>query len=116
MPNSGHCHLRLCNSIVFTYTRLLPEKMATIHSREGKQPVAALTTVFFPSDPSWCRDERAYTDYDCMPPDYHPTDYYSPGICPYNWTVACHPTISTGFLAIEPSILPVETAGACCPP
>lgn len=88
--------------------------------------VGALTTIFrAPSSCTtnapqlyqvWSEQESHYVegplftqDSDCYPSGYDPapTNYYSPGWCPYGYTTGCSSLASTGTVT--------ETAVICCP-
>ncbi|KAF3054861.1 hypothetical protein GL218_07732 [Daldinia childiae] len=81
-----------------TPTALAPRATSVDH--DGTPPVAALTTVWTPSDGCFPVSTRPTTDIDifwssnpeCAPPgyaSYFETYYYSPAICPSGFTVGC---------------------------
>ncbi|KAI0376767.1 hypothetical protein F5Y04DRAFT_265701 [Hypomontagnella monticulosa] len=87
---------------------------------DGTPPVAALTTVWTPSEGCWPVSTRSTTDIDmfwtsnpeCAPPgyaSYFETYYYSPAICPSGYTVGC----SRYGDFQGPSVEPTETAVLC---
>ncbi|KAI2619859.1 hypothetical protein GGS26DRAFT_321794 [Hypomontagnella submonticulosa] len=87
---------------------------------DGTPPVAALTTVWTPSEGCWPLSTRSTTDIDmfwtsspeCAPPgyaSYFDTYYYSPAICPSGYTVGC----SRYGEFQGPSVEPTETAMLC---
>ncbi|KAI1473405.1 hypothetical protein F4774DRAFT_415848 [Daldinia eschscholtzii] len=99
-------------------TALAPR--ATSLDHDGTPPVAALTTVWTPSDGCFPVSTRSTTDIDvfwssnpdCAPPgyaSYFETYYYSPAICPSGFTVGC-----SRFDDFQgPSVEPTETAVLC---
>jgi len=98
------------SSAISTITRLW---------HHGTQPAGALTTVFTP--PANCPSLVATNDESpvssCMPTDYankywdSNAGYYSPGVCPSGYTVACSRYNSEQGPAVEDG----ETALICCP-
>lgn len=84
--------------------------------------LGALTTTFTPSDS--CSSFQGYTAFatddgyyfvqgglvkDCFPSDYDPSGqyFYSPGVCPRGYTVACSSMNQVDTLT--------ETISTCCP-
>ncbi|KAI1658569.1 hypothetical protein F4813DRAFT_38402 [Daldinia decipiens] len=101
-----------------TPTALAPQ--ATSLNHDGTPPVAALTTIWTPSDGCFPVSTRPTTDIDifwtsnpeCAPPgyaSYFETYYYSPAMCPSGFTVGC----SRYGNFQGPSVEPTETAVLC---
>jgi hypothetical protein len=84
----------------------------------GKMSTPALTTAFIPS-PSCLSDLYFYqpTNFyislgppstsDCLPSGWALSGYFSPGICPSGYTIACSSSNSLDLLT--------ETVATCCP-
>ncbi|KAF2675477.1 hypothetical protein BT63DRAFT_39243 [Microthyrium microscopicum] len=85
------------------------------YAHDGTYPAGPLTTPFVPSN-TLCNNAsyQPYTYTQCMPPNFstyrYYAGYYSPAICPSNWTPAGQPGLGFG-----PTIEQTETATVCCP-
>ena len=91
---------------------------ATGNAHRGTPPAGALTTQFLPPEPKCTVTPEAYTDKNCMPPNFSgyfdgDVGYYSPAICPQSWTIAT--VLPTKVTGLGPPIEPTETAAVCCP-
>ncbi|KAI1372513.1 hypothetical protein F4677DRAFT_432459 [Hypoxylon crocopeplum] len=96
------------------------EPRATSFDHDGTPPVAALTTVWTPSEGCFPVSTRSTSDIDmfwtsnpeCAPPGYETyfeTYYYSPAICPSGFTVGC-----SRYGSFQgPSVESTETAMLC---
>ncbi|KAF4541859.1 uncharacterized protein LTHEOB_8013 [Lasiodiplodia theobromae] len=88
---------------------------------DNTPPAGALTTVF--TMPASCSTlTENYADFDCMPPSFSKSywygyaGYYSPAICPGNYTSACErPKSASGGTPFGPPIAEGENAIICCP-
>ncbi|KAI1472143.1 uncharacterized protein F4812DRAFT_407630 [Daldinia caldariorum] len=103
-----------------TVTFTAPAPRTTSLDHDGTPPVAALTTIWTPSDGCFPVSTRPTTDIDvfwtsnpkCAPPgyaSYFETYYYSPAVCPSGFTVGC--SRYDDFQG--PSVEPTETAVLC---